>query len=192
MDIYQHNDKSILLNEMKRLCDKIYIGDDYLYSYIDYCLVIAKKLNTTELQCNEEIVDEDFASYHGRNVKIVSIYNCKYLTELKTHHLKNTIQGYCHCYKTISPAFYKAMLFIDGKNKHWYDNGCIKNIYYTNKGLINGTCKKFYKNKRICEISNWKNGLLDGLYELFFDGNIVLNRKYYKDNIEIEKIEDYI
>ena len=181
MDITQNDDKSVLANEMKKICDKKYVGDDYMYSCIDNKLIVAKKTDTTEVMSSEvKIVDKDYASYRVNHIIIISVYDCKNLTEIENHDLKNILVRYGSYYKTIYPAFYKATMSIDGENKTWHENGRVETIYYTFGGYKTGVYKRFYFGGALEEVSNWSKGLKEGTCEQFYKNGKVKRKSNYK------------
>ena len=216
MDICKHNDKDVLLNEIKRICDTKYIGDDYLYSFNNDNLVIVKKSDTTKLMSIVKVIDENFAAYKVNNIIVVSVYCCKSLIEIKNYSFSEHWYKNSNFYKTFYPAFYLATPLMDGEQKLWHQNGRIEKIYYIHEGFKNGLQKSFYYDGRLSEVTNrlkgimnglyekyringqlkcrtnYTNGCIDGIYEFYYDSGYICERSNWKNGVMYGLYEKFL
>ena len=191
MDVCQHYEKSILLNELKRQFQKKYVGDDYFYSRLYDKIIVLKKTKTSVILYDTPVKNFDFCWYVATDLIVIAVYECKNLVEIVNHYSKNTVFSQIYCYKTIEPPFYQATDFMDGENKMWYDNGSIRYIYVKDNGVRVGVFKGFYKSGQIGKISNWIKGQMNGQYESFYENGNLLRKTTYLNGYLNGLCEDF-
>jgi len=81
--------------------------------------------------------------------------------------------------------------YLDGKKngiqRHYYNNGKLKELVYYENNLKDGPFEERYQNGELKKKGNYKNDQLDGVYEEYTDHGTLISKGSYKNGIKTGK-----